>query len=68
MTKKQDGLVMKYFVLKPRGDDIYARASRAAMMHYARLIQSDNPVFAAELREWADSEQITVMAEKDTGE
>lgn len=30
-----DGLMMKYFVLKPRGNDAYAAASRAAMHAYA---------------------------------
>lgn len=30
-----DGLKMKYFVLKPAGDDAYAKASRAAMNRYA---------------------------------
>ncbi len=26
-----DGLLMKYFVLKPKGGDVYAKASRMAM-------------------------------------
>jgi hypothetical protein len=32
---------MKYFVLKPRGDNIYAQASRRAMLEYARIIEED---------------------------
>ena len=52
-----DGLHLKYFVLKPRGYDIYAAASRAAMRAYANMIRSDNQSLSNELREWADREQ-----------
>jgi hypothetical protein len=62
------GLEMKYFVLKPKGDDLYARASRAAMRQYAKLIQEDNATLANELREWADKEQIMTIAEDDKDE
>lgn len=51
-----NGLMMKYFVLKPAGTDIYAQASRRAMRSYAALIESDNQQFADELRKWADDE------------
>ena len=51
-----DGLTMKYFTLKPAGDDIYAAASRRAMRQYANMIERDNPRFAADLRSWADRE------------
>ena len=51
-----DGLVMKYFVLKPHGDDQYAAASRKAMRAYASHIQSENESLCQELREWADRE------------
>jgi hypothetical protein len=51
-----DGLQMKYFVLKPKGKDAYAVASREAMRRYATEIDSDNPVLADELRDWADRE------------
>lgn len=50
------GLKMKYFVLKPKGEDVYATASRRAMRQYAKHIKSDNPQFAHELRQWADAE------------
>lgn len=50
------GLEMKYFVLKPRGSDSYARASRAAMRRYADLIVGDNPAMAEGLRNWANAE------------
>ncbi len=52
----KQGLLMKYFVLKPAGIDLYAQASRRAMRTYAALIDLDNPEFAKELREWADAE------------
>ena len=51
-----DGLMMKYFVLKPAGNDKYAAASRAAMRRYAKLIQGDNPTLASDLLSWADRE------------
>lgn len=50
------GLQMKYFVLKPRGTDAYASASRAAMHQYAKFIEHENPKLAKELREWAADE------------
>lgn len=50
------GLKMKYFVLKPNGNDVYAEASRAAMNQYARLIEHKNPKLAKELRDWAFDE------------
>lgn len=49
-----DKLYMKYFVLKPKGDDVYAYASRASMLTYARMIQQSNPSLAKELREWVE--------------
>lgn len=50
------GLQMKYFVLKPEGNDLYAKASRAAMRRYARLIDRENKILAIDLMNWADSE------------
>jgi hypothetical protein len=54
-------LKMKYFVLKPNGDDQYAEASRRAMRAYADMldhlaVDRDDAVFANQLREWADDE------------
>lgn len=51
-----DGLMMKYFVLKPGGTDLHAKASRRAMRSYAALIEQENQQFADELRAWADAE------------
>ena len=51
-----EGLTMKYFVLKPKGEDIYAQASRAAMRAYANVIRHENTKFSDELRHWADQE------------
>jgi hypothetical protein len=46
------GLKMKYFVLKPEGNDIYAEASRMAMREYANIIAKANIEFATEIQEW----------------
>ena len=51
-----EGLVMKYFVLKPKGDNKYAEASRKAMGTYAAVISHENPELALELIEWASKE------------
>jgi hypothetical protein len=51
-----EGLLMKYFVLKPKGTSLHARASRRAMRSYAALIEQENQQFADELRAWADAE------------
>lgn len=50
------GLIMKYFVLKPRGSDAYAKASRGAMRSFAAGIQAADPEMADALYAWADSE------------
>ena len=53
---KKMGLIMKYFVLKPRSkdnDDMYAFASREA---YADAIESTNPRLAQDLRDWRAAE------------
>lgn len=50
------GLEMKYFILKPKGTNEYAKASRAAMRRYARVISSTNEELAKELLEWAERE------------
>jgi len=54
------GLEMKYFVLKPKGDDIYAEASRSAMRIYASTIQVVNPGLAHDLMSWVSREQEIV--------
>jgi len=52
------GMKMKYFVLKPEGDNDYAEASRKAMMAYANSIKIENPVLADDLRNWVQMERI----------
>jgi hypothetical protein len=47
---------MKYFVLKPKGTDVFAVASRNAMREYANTIWEDAPEFASAVRAWADKE------------
>jgi len=58
-----EGLQMKYFVLKPKGDDKYAEASRKAMRAYATHIESTNAELARELRNWADNEYAAQQIE-----
>ena len=55
-----EGLQMKYFVLKPKGKDIYAEASRKAMRVYASHIERENPEMTKQLRDWADKENWEV--------
>jgi len=52
-----NGLFMKYFVLKPNGRDIYASASRSAMLTYADAIMDDNKDFALDIIQWVQSEE-----------
>jgi hypothetical protein len=59
------GLMMKYFVLKPRGNDAHAKASRAAMRTYANHMLAENRTFALELRAWVDRETRATEAPKD---
>lgn len=59
-------LEMKYFVLKPKGTDIYAEASRKAMRAYANHIQSVNEALYDGLREWADRESTRALERLDT--
>lgn len=46
-------LIHKYFVLKPRGSDAQAIASRVAMRVYATEIEATDPQLAYELKSWA---------------
>jgi len=57
MEAPMDGLMMKYFVLKPKGTDVYARASRCAMLRYADEIMEDNRDFALDLVKWVTDEE-----------
>ena len=52
-----NGLKMKYFVLKPAGNDAYAQASRAAMKAYAEAIKDENVQLNHDLHMWAINEQ-----------
>jgi hypothetical protein len=58
------GIMMKYFVLKPAGDDAYASASRIAMLAYAKHIKDTNPDLCRDLTEWADHEHAEYYARK----
>lgn len=52
---------MKYFVLKPKGNDKYAEASRKAMRAYASSIATTNIELCDELRKWADDELLKTI-------
>lgn len=49
-------LEMKYFVLKPRGVDRHAMASRIAMRVYAKLFRDYDPELATSMEEWVNKE------------
>jgi len=51
-----EGLQMKYFVLKPKGNDRYAQAARKAMRAYALHIQNENIDLANQMRDWVKKE------------
>lgn len=56
---KGKGLKLKYFVLKPKSMhklDLYAKASRDALMAYARVIRRENPDLARDLEDWVSCE------------
>lgn len=52
----EEGVLLRYFVLKPRGRDAYALASRDAMRQYAASIRLTNPALAQALWEWVARE------------
>lgn len=58
MSNHQTGLKMKYFVLRPGGDDPHGQASRSAIHIYAANIRSTNPKLADDLLEWIKKEVI----------
>ena len=60
-----DCLKLKYFVLKPHGDDIYAAASRKAMRTYAHHIEQLDPLFAKELVMWVNAERAEIVTAND---
>ena len=53
-----NGLEMKYFVLKPEGDNPHAEASRAAMLTYADAIKPHNRKLCDELTQWVIRESV----------
>jgi hypothetical protein len=56
-------LEMMYFVLKPKGNDLFAEASRAAMKQYARVIgvDAENHTFRDSLIQWARDEELKAL-------
>lgn len=47
-----DGLQMRYFILKPSGNEPHHAASRAALAAYAESIRSTNLQLADDLLKW----------------
>lgn len=52
-----DGLLLKYFVLRPKGIDAHAQASREAMLAYSNRMSYSNPLLAGEIASWVKKEQ-----------
>ena len=46
------GLEMRFFVLEPKGKDVYARASREALKRYAEVIKDKNCELCADILLW----------------
>ena len=54
-----NGLMMKYFVLNPNKKDVFGKASRMAMLEYAKVIDNKkNHSFAEEIRDWVLKIQV----------
>ena len=51
------GLKMKYFVLKPEGNNLYASASRQALKAYSEAIAPADKILAEQLLFWATKEE-----------
>lgn len=56
--EKSDGSFVdpdaQYFVLRLDGGELHHYACREAIRTYASIIQTENPKFAVELKEWVD--------------
>ena len=59
------GIEMKYFVLKPKGNNDWAAAARKAMRAYAKHIESIDPDLAESLFLWARNESNAALEEDD---
>ncbi|MCZ6775846.1 MAG: hypothetical protein O7D34_05260 [Ignavibacteria bacterium] len=57
-------LEMKYFVLKPRGNNVHAAASRKAMRAYASHIEEEDSELGKDLRAWAHSESAMALEDE----
>lgn len=53
-NKERNEFFRKYFVLSPLKDDTYGKASREAMITYARVIKTEDPKFSTEISNWID--------------
>lgn len=52
----------KYFVMKPGGDTVYARAARTAMRVFAAEIEQDNMKLAGDIKQWCYEEERKLIS------
>ena len=59
LTKKENpnGLKLKYFVVRPEGNDTHARASRAALRTYSAVILKENEQLSKDIEIWVTKEE-----------
>lgn len=58
------GLVMKYFVLNPHKRSIYGKASRLAILEYARIIKVENITFGEDLENWIKDIETEIIKQQ----
>ncbi len=56
------GLELRYFVLKPVGKGAHAKASRKAILAYAKAIEKKDEVLADDLRLWVRDEKERIKS------
>jgi len=59
-----EGLKMKYFVLNPFKNNAYGRASRIALIVYAKSIRQENKELAKDLTKWVEEIRGSFSLEK----
>jgi hypothetical protein len=65
------GIILKYFILRPRykyEDDLHAKASCIAMRAYAAVIGKENKKLSSDLVAWVDKEEKIREERLKTGE
>ena len=57
---------MKYFVLKPKGTNPFAKASRVALLAYADTIRPHNKGLAEDILRWVRKERSASFPTEET--